>query len=227
MTLAPGQLLAVTGATGAFGGYVVQLAKNAGLTVIADAAEADQEFVSGLGADVVVRRGDDVAARIRTLFPDGVDDLADGSVQGPLVLPAVKDGGVATTVRGYKETGNAHCGFSRSWSATWQTAEAPWTTYANWLRTHSHPSGGPNLPCGRSPSGAPVAGEGRRPWSSGPDFLIVRGLATYSHPCQGGQRSDSSRAMSAANILVAASRRAWRYLRSRVERRDEGFCPWP
>ena len=61
MALQPGQVLAVTGAAGAFGGYVVQLAKADGLTVVADASEADEELVRGLGADVVVRRGDDVA----------------------------------------------------------------------------------------------------------------------------------------------------------------------
>ncbi len=105
MALQPGQVLAVTGAAGAFGGYVVQLAKTEGLTVIADTAETDEELVRGLGADVVVRRGDDVALRIREKFPDGVDGLADGSVQGPLVLPAVKDGGAVTTVRGYRGDG--------------------------------------------------------------------------------------------------------------------------
>jgi NADPH:quinone reductase len=105
MGLRPGQVLAVTGAAGAFGGYVVQLAKAEGLTVVADAAQADEELVRHLGADVVVRRGDDVAARIREQFPDGVDGLADGSVQDAAVLPAVKDGGVVTTVRGYRGDG--------------------------------------------------------------------------------------------------------------------------
>ena len=105
MALQPGQVLAVTGAAGAFGGYVVQLAKAEGLTVVADAAEVDEELVRGLGADVVVRRGDDVAARIRERFPDGVDGLADGSVQDAAVLPAVRDGGAVATVRGYRGDG--------------------------------------------------------------------------------------------------------------------------
>jgi len=105
MGLAPGQVLAVTGAAGAFGGYVVQLAKADGLTVVADASEADEQLVRDLGADVVVRRGDDVAARIREQFADGVDGLADGSVQDALVLPAVKDGGAVATVRGYRGDG--------------------------------------------------------------------------------------------------------------------------
>ena len=105
LALRPGQVLAVTGAAGAFGGYVVQLAKADGLTVVADAAEADEELVRGLGADVVVRRGDDVAQRIRDEYPDGVDGLADGSVQDALVLPAIRDGGGLATVRGYRGDG--------------------------------------------------------------------------------------------------------------------------
>jgi NADPH:quinone reductase-like Zn-dependent oxidoreductase len=105
MGLRPGQVLAVTGAAGAYGGYVVQLAKDDGLTVVADASEADEQLVRDLGADVVVRRGDDVAERIRARFPDGVDGLADGAVQDALVLPAVRDGGAVATVRGYRGDG--------------------------------------------------------------------------------------------------------------------------
>jgi NADPH:quinone reductase len=105
MGLVPGQVVAVTGAAGAFGGYVVQLAKADGLTVVADASEADEQLVRDLGADVVVRRGDDVADRIREQFAEGVDGLADGSVQDALVLPAVKDSGAVATVRGYRGDG--------------------------------------------------------------------------------------------------------------------------
>jgi len=100
--LSSGQTLAVTGAAGAYGGYVIQLAKVDGLTVIADASEADHDLVASLGADIVVRRGDDVAARIRKHFPDGVDGLADGAVQKELVIPAVRDGGAFTSVRGFE-----------------------------------------------------------------------------------------------------------------------------
>ena len=99
--LSSGQTLAVTGAAGAYGGYVIQLAKTEGLTVIADASEADRELVTDLGADIVVRRGDDVATRFREHFSDGVDGLADGAVQNELVIPAVRDGGAFTSVRGF------------------------------------------------------------------------------------------------------------------------------
>ena len=99
--LSSGQTLAVTGAAGAYGGYVIQLAKTEGLTVIADASEADRELVTHLGADIVVLRGDDVATRFREHFSDGVDGLADGAVQNELVIPAVRDGGAFTSVRGF------------------------------------------------------------------------------------------------------------------------------
>lgn len=84
-----------------FGGYVIQLAKAEGLRVIADASEADEDLISGLGADVVVRRGHDVAEHIRAEVPEGVDGLADGAVQDAEVLGAVRDGGRIATVRGY------------------------------------------------------------------------------------------------------------------------------
>jgi len=100
--LSSGQTIAVTGAAGAYGGYVVQLAKAEGLTVIGDASEADEELVASLGADIIVRRGDDVASRIREHFPDGVDGLADGAVLKELVIPAVRDGGAFTSVRGFQ-----------------------------------------------------------------------------------------------------------------------------
>ncbi|AWH96417.1 NADP-dependent oxidoreductase [Dietzia psychralcaliphila] len=106
LDLQPGQTLAVTGAAGSTGGYVVQLAKHAGLTVVADASEADEELVRSLGADRIVRRGDGVADRILELYPDGVDGLFDGAVQDAAVLPAVKTGGGVATVRWYQGDGS-------------------------------------------------------------------------------------------------------------------------
>lgn len=110
--LSPGQVLAVTGAAGAYGGYVIQLAKLDGLTVIADASEADEALVKSLGADIVVRRGDDVADRIRAHFPDGVDGLADGAVQNEKAIPAVRDGGAFTAVRGFEGDGQRGIAFT-------------------------------------------------------------------------------------------------------------------
>ena len=99
--LSSGQSLAVTGAPGAYGGYVVQLAKAEGLTVIADAAESDEELVQSLGADIIIRRSDDFASLIREHFPDGVDGLADGALLNERAIPAVRDGGMFTSIRGF------------------------------------------------------------------------------------------------------------------------------
>ena len=110
--LSAGQIVAVTGAAGCYGGYVIQLAKADGLTVIADASEADEELIKSLGADMVVRRGDDVAHRIREHFPDGVDGLADGAVLMDKAIPAVRDGGAFTSVRGYQGDGQRGINFT-------------------------------------------------------------------------------------------------------------------
>jgi NADPH:quinone reductase-like Zn-dependent oxidoreductase len=102
LSLRPGQTLAVTGAAGAFGGYVIQLAKAEGLRVVADASAADEKLVRELGADVVVARGQGVADRFREAVPDGVDGLADGAVIGAAILPAVRDGGAVAAVRPFE-----------------------------------------------------------------------------------------------------------------------------
>ncbi|MGV0838511.1 quinone oxidoreductase family protein [Mycolicibacterium thermoresistibile] len=102
LRLSRGDRVAVTGAAGAFGGYLIQLAKADGLRVIADAKPADADLVRELGADDVVERGDDVAQRIRELAPEGVAGLADGAVLNDRAVPAVADGGRIATVRGWK-----------------------------------------------------------------------------------------------------------------------------
>jgi NADPH2:quinone reductase len=99
LNLRRGQTLAVTGAAGAFGGYAVQLAKAEGLTVVADASRTDEELVRDLGADIVVKRGDDVADRILEAVPGGVDAVADGALLNALVLRAIRDGGALAAVR--------------------------------------------------------------------------------------------------------------------------------
>jgi NADPH:quinone reductase-like Zn-dependent oxidoreductase len=43
-----------------------------------------------------------VASRIREHFPSGVDGLADGAVLNERAIPAVRDGGAFTAVRGFQ-----------------------------------------------------------------------------------------------------------------------------
>jgi len=119
LQLSSGRVIAVTGAAGAYGGYVIQLAKSEGLSVIADAAATDEKLVASLGADIVVRRGDDVAARIREHFPQGVDGLADGAVLNELAIPAVRDGGAFTSVRGFKGAPQRDIRFTATWVRTY------------------------------------------------------------------------------------------------------------
>ena len=114
LALQPGQTLAVTGAAGCYGGYVVQLAKAEGLRVIADASATDEQLVRNLGADIVVPRGDDIAAQIRKVAPEGVDGLADGAVQNELAVGAVRDGGAFVSVRGWAPSGERDITFHRT-----------------------------------------------------------------------------------------------------------------
>ena len=112
--LKAGEVLGVTGAAGAYGGYIIQLAKTEGLTVIADASDADFELVGSLGADHVVRRGTNVALAMLEKFPNGVNGLADGAVQNEAVIPAVRDGGAFTAVRGFIGNPQRNINFSQT-----------------------------------------------------------------------------------------------------------------
>src|SRR6201996_1304855 len=102
LDLRPGQLLAVTGAAGAVGGFAVQLGKADGLQVVADAAPQDEKLVTELGADTVLPRGDDFGARVREVFPAGADGLVDAALLAEHAIPAFRDGGRIATVRGYR-----------------------------------------------------------------------------------------------------------------------------
>lgn len=105
LALAPGSVLAVTGAAGALGGYLVPMAAASGVVVVADAAPADEDFVRKARATEVVPRGDDVAQRIRALHPDGVDAVADAALIGPRVVEAVREGGSYVPFRRAGEPG--------------------------------------------------------------------------------------------------------------------------
>ncbi len=102
LALEPGQILAVTGAAGAVGGYAVQMAKAEGLRVVADASPEDEQLVKELGADLVVGRGNQFAELVRAEIPEGVDGLVDAALLDALVAPAVRDGGRIATVRGFE-----------------------------------------------------------------------------------------------------------------------------
>ncbi len=99
--LAPGAVVAVSGAAGAVGGYATEIAVADGLRVIAIASPGDEALVRGFGAEALVRRGPDAAAAIRDLVPDGVDALVDAANVGGSLLPAVRDGGRIVALRAF------------------------------------------------------------------------------------------------------------------------------
>jgi NADPH:quinone reductase-like Zn-dependent oxidoreductase len=104
LELAPGATVAVTGAAGAVGSYAVQLARAAGLTVIADAADKDRDLVAGLGPDHVLPLGDGFAEQVRELRPAGADGIIDAGVMNAAVASGVCDGGTIVTLQGFTGT---------------------------------------------------------------------------------------------------------------------------
>lgn len=100
MRLKSRSVVAVIGAAGALGGYVVQLAHAAGHIVIGDASPSDHELVLGLGADVVVQRGRDVVDAIIRAAGGEVDGVALTVAPELETVRAVKPGGVVATAVG-------------------------------------------------------------------------------------------------------------------------------
>ncbi len=96
LRLERGATLAVTGATGAVGGYLVELAARQGVTVIAAASEEEAALVRGFGATTVIDRSMDFVEGIRAATDGrGVDALADPAILTDGVIGAVRDGGQA------------------------------------------------------------------------------------------------------------------------------------
>jgi len=92
-----GGSLLVVGASGAVGGFTVQLAASAGVDVIATAGgPEDEAYLAGLGAARVLPRTgpEELAAAVRAVEPAGVDAALDAALLGAPVLGAVRDGGV-------------------------------------------------------------------------------------------------------------------------------------
>ena len=101
LALAPGQTVAVTGGAGLLASYVIPLAVERGLRVVADAKPQDEALVHGFGAHDVVPRGESFASAVRDAVPDGADGVVDTALLGEAAFPAVRDGGVMAIVRGW------------------------------------------------------------------------------------------------------------------------------
>jgi NADPH:quinone reductase len=72
-----GDTVLVVGANGGVGSFAVQLAANAGATVIAPGLSEDEEYLRDLGVDEVLERDADVAALVHERYPDGIEALLD------------------------------------------------------------------------------------------------------------------------------------------------------
>jgi NADPH:quinone reductase len=101
LDLESGQTLAVAGGAGLLASYVIPLAKERGLRVIADAKPEDEDLVKGFGADEVVPRSDDFAGAVRSVVPGGADGVYDTALLYRDALGAVRDGGGIVFVRGW------------------------------------------------------------------------------------------------------------------------------
>jgi NADPH:quinone reductase-like Zn-dependent oxidoreductase len=99
--LAPGDTLAVSGGAGCLGSYVIALAHERGLRVVADAKPVEEDLVRGFGADVVVARSDDFAGAVRAVSPEGVAAVYDTALLNEDCFGAIRDGGGLVVVRGW------------------------------------------------------------------------------------------------------------------------------
>lgn len=103
---APGakDVVVVIGASGAIGGYSVQLAAMRGAHVVGVTSTGHIEYVKGLGAaDVIDRTAGNVAAELKSKYPGGVASIIDTVNEAPALAPlteAVRKGGTVVSMRG-------------------------------------------------------------------------------------------------------------------------------
>ena len=103
LDLGDGATLAVTGGAGLLASYVIPLARERGVRVLAHAGPADEALVAGFGAEVVAR-GAGFADAVRAAVPDGVDGLVDTALLGRAAFGAIRDGGAMAVVRGWDDS---------------------------------------------------------------------------------------------------------------------------
>ncbi len=97
-----------------------------------------------------IRRGPDIAARVRELEPDGVDAVADGSVQNAQLFDAVRDGGGFATVRGFKADAPRGITIHQVWVREYATEQAKLDRLRQQVEDgRGQPAGGAHVPAGR------------------------------------------------------------------------------
>jgi NADPH2:quinone reductase len=103
IALTGGETVLISGATGGVGSLLIQMAKNAGATVIATALPDEADFVRGLGADEVIDRSGDVVASLRALRPDGVDVVVHLAGDPSALVGLVAPGGRMASTLGFAQ----------------------------------------------------------------------------------------------------------------------------
>jgi len=102
--LAPGGTVLVVGAAGGIGSYLVQLAKRAGVKVLATGLSEDHEYLTDLGADQTIDyTTHDVAQEAMRRVPGGVDVVINLAHAGPELAAsaaAARPGGRLISPRG-------------------------------------------------------------------------------------------------------------------------------
>ncbi|MDR6974304.1 NADPH:quinone reductase-like Zn-dependent oxidoreductase [Streptomyces sp. 3330] len=113
----------IVGASGGVGSFTVQLAKRAGLTVLAGGRDSDSDFLHRLGADHTLDyRAGDLAQAAHRLVPGGVDAVIDLAHAGPALATtaaAAKPGGRLVSPLG------GPAAFDREVSAAYGGTRAP------------------------------------------------------------------------------------------------------
>lgn len=95
----PGDAVLVTGASGAVGGYAVQLLRDRGVAVYADVKEDDRDLVQRLGATELIERGDGMCTELLSRLPDGVQGIIDAARLGARLRPVLRNGGTIVSLR--------------------------------------------------------------------------------------------------------------------------------
>jgi NADPH:quinone reductase-like Zn-dependent oxidoreductase len=104
LNLRPGEWLLVTGGAGLLASYVIPLAVERGLRVIADAQPEDEELVRSFGPELVVPRGSGLVRAVCDHLPDGVAAMFDTALLGRAVLTVIRNGGEIAVVRGWDDS---------------------------------------------------------------------------------------------------------------------------
>jgi NADPH:quinone reductase len=103
LEISEGDTVLVIGANGGVGSFAVQLAANAGATVIAPALPEDEDYLRDLGVSELLERDAEIAALVRERHPDGIDtllDLVSYTPDGFDAYAALKPGGRGASLNG-------------------------------------------------------------------------------------------------------------------------------